>query len=459
MRILWSSQDPLLVGPYAGGGGGAALPFEVPSGGGGAPAFATVFAGDAWPPGLPPIDRLVALPRIEDDCVGSRARAADVILWCETAEGSRLPVCGRGDDAIHWNVDPRAWLHDLLTERYVSEWTRPITSWVPYLNYSLLPQAMKGLLSRLQSPHSWNRSNPIEFPQLPFDDLVERIRRLCASLASGSLARVVDVWPERREAAFTVTHDVDSGWILDPPRRPLLRRIVEAETALGFRGAWYVVARQFDASRHSESAELIRAAGHEIGPHGWNHDSRLNYLSRRGQEARMERIRERLGHGSAGMRTPWYCRSPQLFEVLSRHFSYDSSVPNTSSFFSAASNSGSCTVFPYRPTQGLFELPMTLPPDTAAPVEAVYEILEPICERIVDCRGVVVVTLHPQPHQSAHRTGIDHYVAFLEKMAGRYRDRIWQATPAEIVDRYRSVLEPDRYEPRPRGAERPRHAS
>ena len=101
MRILWSSQDPSLVGPYAGDGAGAALPFEVPAGGGVAPAFATVFAGDAWPPGLPPIDRLVALPRIEDDGVGSRARAADVILWCTGFRSSLdhlAPLDLRGPD-------------------------------------------------------------------------------------------------------------------------------------------------------------------------------------------------------------------------------------------------------------------------------------------------------------------------------------------------------------------------
>jgi peptidoglycan/xylan/chitin deacetylase (PgdA/CDA1 family) len=438
MRILWQSQDPALIGPYGSRGEGSTLPFDVPSESTGSPIFARVSPGDAWPRGVPAIDRLVALPPLAGDRV---VPGADVILWCETGVGSRLPVCTRADDAILWSVDPRAWVRDLLTERYVTTWTRPITSRVPFVNYSLLPHPVKGLLSRLQSPDSWNRSNPIAFPLLPFDDLVERIRRLCATLAAGSLAELVDVWPEGRRAAFTLTHDVDSHWILDPPQRPLLRRIVEAETSLGFRGAWYVVARQLDMRRHAEAIALIRAAGHEIGPHGWNHDSRLNYLSRRRQEARMERIRERFAERPAGMRTPWYARSPQLFEVLAHHFDYDSSVPNSSSFFSAVSNSGSCTVFPYRPTEGLLELPMTLPPDTAAPVPAVYEMLEPICERIVECGGVVVVTLHPQPHQSANRAGIDHYVAFLERMADRYRNRIWRATPSDIVGRYRSVLE------------------
>ena len=49
-----------------------------------------------------------------------------------------------------------------------------------------------------------------------------------------------------------------------------------------------------------------------------------------------------------GRRTPCYSRSPQLFERLSDHFRYDSSVPNASGVFSTGSNSGCCTIFPYR---------------------------------------------------------------------------------------------------------------
>jgi hypothetical protein len=172
----------------------------------------------------------------------------------------------------------------------------------------------------------------------------------------------------------------------------------------------------------------------------------------------MDRIRQRFGGRTAGMRTPWYCRSAQLFEVLSAHFSYDSSVPNSSSFFSASSNSGCCTVFPYRPTADLFELPMTLPPDTAGPAPAVYERMEPICEQIVENGGVIVATLHPQPHQSAHPEGIEHWVGFLGRIAARYGERLWRATPAEIVERYRAAIDPSRARPARAGASPALHA-
>ena len=153
----------------------------------------------------------------------------------------------------------------------------------------------------------------------------------------------------------------------------------------------------------------------------------------------MQRIRarfEELGLPLRGMRTPWYGRSEGLFSVLARHFAYDSSVPNASGFFSNRTNSGCCTLFPYRSGGGLWELPMTLPPDTSLHPADGYERLLETTRAIAARGGVAVVTLHPQPHQSANREGLDRYFAFLKRLCEPRAPRLWQATPLEITRHY-----------------------
>jgi peptidoglycan/xylan/chitin deacetylase (PgdA/CDA1 family) len=356
----------------------------------------------------------------------------------------RIPVCGRRPDGtVHWSFDPVDWIRAILTERYVPSWVRPITSRIPLFNYARLPHVVKGVLQRVQDPRP-GRANPVAFPHVPFDDFVDVVRRLCGALAFGELAEVQDLWPRGHRAAVTLTHDVDTNWILDPKRGSLLREIVETETSLGFKGAWYVPGVQLRPARHREAIECLVGAGHELGSHGWNHDSKLQYLPASRQVRRMEKIRRRFdGLPLSGIRTPWYCRSPELSGVLTRYFDYDSSVPTASAFFSSVSNTGCCTLFPWAPVTGLVELPLTLPPDTALDRQEGWQTLLDLADRIVERGGVIVVILHPQPHQSATPEGLRRYFAFLRALAAQYGDRLWKATPAEIVRQYVRAIAPE----------------
>lgn len=438
VRIDWREVDPFLAGPYSGPEGAGATAFEVPGAPPGGLEVGRLRAGPRWPGCLAAIDRLAAVP--EPD-VSAGPGPDDAVLYLERSNGERLPLCSRGDgDRVRWSVDPARWIAGLLTERYVEGWTRPLPSRLPLLNYTRVPNAIKGALqprSRLDA----NRSNPIAFPSVPLDDLVETLRKLCMALASGGPVRPLPLWPEQRRAAVTLTHDVDTSWILEPRQRPLLDEILESETGLGYRGAWYVTANQLDRARHGPAVDAILEADHEIGAHGWNHDAKLDFLSASRQRRRLERARQRFaGLDAPGIRTPWYCRGPQLVELLGEQFSYSSSVPNASAFFSSRSNSGCCTVFPYRPAADLLELPLTLPPDTAGEPGPLYELLERLADRVIELGGVVVITLHPQPHQSANEAGLRAYAGFLRSLAERRGGELWQATPSQIVDRYREAL-------------------
>jgi peptidoglycan/xylan/chitin deacetylase (PgdA/CDA1 family) len=455
VRFDWCEEDPFLVGPWRMPESAAARPFEAPQEGAEGVRVGRITSGRGWPRSLAPIDRPAAFPVIEEDRVGSLCSSDEIVLYGD--DGSQtLPLCGHSEasgGAIVWNFDPTRWLQSLLAEDCVSDWVRPLPSRVPLLNYNRAPHALKGLLQPRLDPE---RSNPVSFPQVPLDDLVETLRELCVTLACDQPAEPLPVWPDGRLAAVTVTHDVDTSWILEPEQRGVLGEILDAESRLGFRGAWYVTACQLDRRRHAPALSAILDAGHEIGAHGWNHDARLDYLSEDGQRRRMRRIEARmLGLGAAGFRTPWYCRSAQLMGILPDHFAYSSSVPNASAFFSRSTNSGCCTLFPYRTVGDFFEVPLTLPPDGGAEPERFYGTLRSLADRIIERRGVVMATLHPQPHQSAKSEILRAYSDFLEDLQTRRGAEIWHATPGEIVARYRDAIReaaetrPLRAEPEP----------
>lgn len=431
---LWSAVDPLVAGPYrpyGSIGSGAATAFEVPSADNGF-GFGRLESGPAWPEGLPPLERLAAVPSSVESLDAPDERA---VLWLRSPAGDRSLLCTRDVDRTRWAVDPVRWIEGLLGERYVAGWRRPLPSRIPVLNYARVPQVVKGWLEPLQSPRDRGTPSPVEFPRLPLDDLVETLRRLCATLAYEAPVRLAAPWPDGHRAAITVTHDVDTPWILDPARSPLLGALLEAEGSAGMRGAWYVTARPLRA-KHSPALARITDRGHEIGAHGWNHDSKLDYVGVRRQKRRMRLVLERFGDRPiAGIRTPWNSRSPRLLEVLSESFEYDSSVPNANGFYSAVTRSGCCSVFPYRHASGIVELPATLPPDTSLGSSG-YDVLAPVVDRIVELGGVVVVTVHPQPHQSGHREGIAALGSFLAATFQRHGNSLWRATPREIVRRY-----------------------
>ena len=51
-----------------------------------------------------------------------------------------------------------------------------------------------------------------------------------------------------------------------------------------------------------------------------------------------------------------------------------------------------------------------------------------------------MITLHPQPQQSLNEAGLAHYFTFLRELTAFYGDRLWRATPSQIVSRYRGAL-------------------
>jgi len=430
--LAWDKVAPLLRGPYARAPGRPGDAFEVPREPARGFRFARLRAGESWPAQLPALDRLAAIPAP----AAPLAPGGEVVLEAEASSGAWEPLCVRTRGLVRWGVDPAAWLEGVLAERYVEGWTRPLPSRVPLLDYSRVPHALRGRLQRLQDPRR-RRACRHAFPSEPLDLFAEELRALCARLAA---LVPVSPWPAGRRAALALAHDLDDAWIFDPARRALLRELVEGERRLGLPGAWYATASRIDRRRHADALALLAASGHELGAHGWRHDARLAYLSPARQERRMRRIGARLaGLAATGIRTPWYARSPGLDAVLARHFRYDASVPNASAFFSRGSASGCASVLPFEGAGGLLRLPITLPPDTALDPASAERDLLALAGRIVAAGGVVVATLHPQPHQSGNAAGLARWLGFLAALRARHGAELWAATPAAVVEAYRAA--------------------
>jgi peptidoglycan/xylan/chitin deacetylase (PgdA/CDA1 family) len=435
-EFAWEGCDANLRGPYSGPAGGRTIPFAIAGGTTRNIRFSRLRSGPAYPEFLPRFDRVVPLVGVSESEKLVAGDDASVVLAYQDDDGDWRALCSADRSVVRWGLDPRVWVEAILSEKYVAGWTRPLVSRVPLLNYSRAPQRLKGALQGRAQPDA-DRPGKTDFPQLPLDDFVDWLRRLCAALCWGRQPEIADLWPGGRRAAVTITHDVDTGWVFRSRNRRVFRQILDAEISLGFRGGWFIPAAFYQRRRHGDAVRELEQAGHELGSHGWNHDAKLRYQSLSRQRQRLERIARRFSPRSVeGIRTPWYSRSPELFEQLARRFRYDTSVPNASGFFSTGSNSGCCTVFPYRASDGLVELPLTLPPDDVFDPAAGYALARRTTDAIVERGGVVVVILHPQPHQSANPEGIGHFSSFLRWLRTTHGEQLWSATPLEIVNRY-----------------------
>jgi hypothetical protein len=298
--LRWDRVDPMLAGPYRSDSAGSPRPFEVPAVAGATEfSFGRIVSGDAWPSWLPRVSRSVAVPGVPASGApgGSgvpKAPDRRVVAWFEGEGGERFGLCWlESPERVRWNVDPVDWIRGILSEAYVVDWKRPVTSRILLANYSRLPRFVKGMAQGAIADPSREVAKRVPFPQLPLDDLVEMIRTLCFSLCFGSAPDTSGLWPHGCGAAVTLTHDLDTSWILAERRRRMLQELIDAEVGMGYRGAWYVTANRLSTRRHASALRTIGDAKHELGPHGWNHDSKLSYLAPWRQERRMRKARRR----------------------------------------------------------------------------------------------------------------------------------------------------------------------
>ncbi len=251
-------------------------------------------------------------------------------------------------------------------------------------------------------------------------------------------------WPDGRQFALVLTHDVEG-------KRGLARcsRLMELERSKGFRSAFNFVPGDYVVP--AALRLLLMENGFEVGVHGLHHDGRM-YQSRQVFASHAVRINEVLKEWkSVGFRTPSMYHNLDWLHSL--RIDYDCSTFDTDPFEPQSDGVG--TIFPFwiqgAEGEGYVELPYTLPQDLTLFVllrESSNRIWKEKLDWIAANGGMALVNTHPDylfPGTGKMRVDeypMEHYLDFLDYISLTYRDRVWQALPREVARFARTVFAP-----------------
>jgi hypothetical protein len=210
-----------------------------------------------------------------------------------------------------------------------------------------------------------------------------------------------------------LTHDVDTAQGFE-----WARRIAQCEMDHGFRSSWNVVTSAYPID-HDTLAWLVER-GFEIGVHGETHDNRLPFRSEAEMRRRFDWMRPfRERYGVAGFRSPSWCRTPLLFDVLSDHFAYDSSCLDVDENCPCG-DGGVGTTQPFLIRPSLVEVPATLPFETPSlrglEWSRATEFWWPKIRWSTDARANIVVNTHPDSHFSGNAEALEAYCGLLGRL-------------------------------------------
>ncbi len=339
-------------------------------------------------------------------------------------------VCVKGDE-ISLPFDPDQMADYLRYERYREGsgkgtsrlGAHPLIRDIYYLCRPLLRVPIRSILQRIHLRSQLK--NP--FPKWPVDRTVDRLfekMMIAAIQANGSRPiPFIWFWPERKQAAFILTHDVedDSGKAFCPS-------LMDIDDEYGFKASFQIVPE----GRYPVEPDFLqtfRDRNFEICVHDLNHDGNLY------RERSQFRHRAQLING--------YCkefgikgfRSGALYRNLlwygDYQFSYDMSVPNVAHL--DPQDGGCCTVMPYF-IGDILEIPITATQDYS-----LFHILRQYAidlwkqqiKTIVDGHGLLSFIIHPDyvietKPQSVYRELLAH-------LRHQCNERnIWTALPRQI---------------------------
>lgn len=271
-------------------------------------------------------------------------------------------------------------------------------------------------------------------------------------------------WPDRKQFAFVLTHDVEG-----PDGLAKCRPLMELEMKLGFRSSFnfvpegdYVVPRQL--------IQELKTNGFEVGVHDLHHDGKL-YKGRGDFAQKATRINHYLENwGAVGFRSGFMFHNLDWLHDL--NVAYDASTFDIDPFEPQPDGVG--TIFPFwvqrngecrvrsvecephpssspfapRPSRlngGYVELPYTLPQDSTLFLlfgERHPDIWFQKLDWIAKHGGMALVNVHPDylrfENESASRRTfpIELYSRFLEYALQRYKGAFWQPLPRELAEWY-----------------------
>ncbi len=242
-------------------------------------------------------------------------------------------------------------------------------------------------------------------------------------------------WPDGKEFAFVLTHDVEGKRGLDR-----CRELAEMEMRLGFRSSFYFVPEGEYTTPESLHG-FLTSNGFEVGVHDLRHDGKL-YRSWNTFKNDAQKINHYLTTwGAVGFRSGFMLHNLQWLQDL--NILYDASTFDTDPF--EPQPDGMNTIFPFWVSQnghsGYVELPYTLPQDSTLFLvlrETSIDTWVRKLDWVAQHGGLALVIVHPDYMNFDGRRSPSEYRAqlyqdFLEYVAKHYNSQCWFALPRDVA--------------------------
>lgn len=249
-------------------------------------------------------------------------------------------------------------------------------------------------------------------------------------------------WPEKKNFALVLFHDVDS-------LRGLTRclKLMDLERRMGFRSCFNFVPEDYPTP--SRVIRSLFEAGFDVGVHGLKHDGKL-FRHPADFGAKVSRINHYLRKWeAAGFTSPSMLSNLNWIAELDIEFSC--STFDTDPFEPQPGGVG--TIFPFMPsndakTRTYVELPYTLPQDHGLFVilrEKDIRIWKQKLDWIAEKGGMATLNTHPDyiifEGNGAGREEypVGRYIEFLDYVRTRYAGKYWHVLPREMARFWRTT--------------------
>jgi len=248
-------------------------------------------------------------------------------------------------------------------------------------------------------------------------------------------------WPDGKQFAFVLTHDVDTQKGLQK-----CRQLINLEEKLGFRSSFNFVPEDYVLDETLR--DYLVEHGFEVGVHGLKHNGNMF----RSKSAFMEQA-DKINHylntwKAAGFRAPSMYHNLEWIQHLD--IRYDSSTFDTDPFEPQPDGAG--TIFPYlfrkdTGRRGYIELPYTLPQDFTLFIlmkEKNINIWKKKLDWIFRKGGMALVNSHPDymyfetGQSSDEEYPSRFYEEFLDYVKSNYEGFYWHALPKEVASFWES---------------------
>nr|CRH05324.1 protein of unknown function [Candidatus Magnetococcus massalia] len=282
----------------------------------------------------------------------------------------------------------------------------PTSSRLP-ISYQRIPPRVRSWIASLLGRRGLKKlADPNRFPGWPLD--------LSSDFAADCTGENPSLW---REGATPVilSHDLDSQEGVEN----LERWFLELEERYGARSMNYVVACGWQLDRGQMAR--IKARGHELGIHGYDHANRTAFVGAAERQERLDAMQQVAQQiGATGYRAPSLLRTPELLAALAGRYRHDSTIPTAGGLFPMPDN-GSATARPYWLGE-LLEIPLSMPRDGSLRFlghspEQISQIWIHSAQQIARSGGVVVLLTHCEERFSGNPEMLSAYEAFLAFIA------------------------------------------